>query len=48
VVFKSYKEELTSKGFKSSEVDGWFDYIRERSSFWTKKMNELGIESVLK
>jgi len=48
VVFKSYKEELTSKGFKSSEVDGWFDYIRERSSFWTKKMNELGIKSVLK
>jgi TRAP-type C4-dicarboxylate transport system substrate-binding protein len=45
-VIVNYKKDLISKGFKSDEIDGWINYIRERVDFWEKKAKEQGIKSL--
>jgi TRAP-type transport system periplasmic protein len=33
-VIADYKKDLTSKGFKAAEVDGWVNFVRERIEYW--------------
>ena len=33
-VVANYKKDLVSKGFKTAEVDGWVNFIRERIEYW--------------
>jgi len=33
-VIAEFKKDMTSKGFKPAEVDGWLKYINERIDYW--------------
>lgn len=43
-VIAKAKNDLMAKSFKSDEIDGWVNYIRERGDFWEKKAKEQGIK----
>ncbi len=45
-IIDSYIMELESKGYKRSELEAMLNFIRERTSFWTKKQITYGIKSV--
>ncbi|MCX5807096.1 MAG: TRAP transporter substrate-binding protein [Proteobacteria bacterium] len=36
-VIEDYKKDLTSKGFKAAEIDGWIKFVKERIEYWTKQ-----------
>jgi len=44
-VIENYIEEMVSKGYKESEVRGWFKYIKERTAYLTEKQKFYQIKS---
>ena len=44
-VVTAYKQDVTSKGHKADELEGWIKFIKERVGFWEKKSVEQGIKS---
>ncbi|OPY66272.1 MAG: 2,3-diketo-L-gulonate-binding periplasmic protein YiaO precursor [Syntrophorhabdus sp. PtaU1.Bin002] len=36
-VIAQYKKDMTSKGYKAAEVDGWLNFIKERIEYWKGK-----------
>jgi hypothetical protein len=33
-VVEDFRKDLTSKGYKAAEIDGWLKYIDERIDYW--------------
>jgi hypothetical protein len=33
-VIAQYKKDMTSKGYKTAEVDGWLNFIKQRIEYW--------------
>ena len=44
-VLGNYLNAMVGKGYKKSDVEGWFDYIKSRIEYWTPKEKERGIPS---
>ena len=47
-VIEDYRKDLTSKGFRLAEINGFIAYVKERTEFWRQKEKELGIPTAYK
>ena len=47
-VFLDYKKDMIGKGLKASEVDGHFQFIRERLAYWAAKEKDLKVPTPYK
>ena len=44
-VLTAYVDDMVSKGYKKSDVQGWLDYIKSRIEYWTPKEKDQHISS---
>lgn len=40
-----YKKDMTAKGFKAADVDGWLSFIRERIEYWKAEEKKRGVKA---
>ncbi len=44
-VLTAYVDDMVTKGYKRSDVEGWLQYIRDRIEYWTPKEKDENISS---
>jgi TRAP-type transport system periplasmic protein len=45
-IVADFKKDLTGKGYKDAEIDGWLNFIRERTEYWETQEKARKIPSI--